>query len=425
MRKPVALLLITAVILLITLPHGMDAQGTNHAALVIDFGNGNVETRCVDFTASPFTGYDLLVESGLAFEIDFAGSNGAICSIEGTGCPVSNCFCQCTNTNNCTYWTYWHRLNDEWAFSQVGAPLYPVGDGAVEGWKWGPASVAEAQPPPDLSFADVCQVGSPTNTPTVTNTPTATIRPTAIVIPTEQSSTAQPPTLSAASATPSPTPTGIAATATRFTATPLAASPTAAGSAATQSPTIEPFATAASDNEESLPVSSVATTNAIATAAEQETSQSAVGTNMNNDLATTLTPDVAAEALLLDAQAADSETVSTESVTTPIAIGDQEQAIASVSEPDQAVPTPSPQSQVTVIGALAAVPEVGEAAVPDEAATDTRTTQTATTATAWLPYAAFAFICLCLGGLLLLGRNRVQRRGSQGGPQGGSQSGSQ
>ncbi len=155
MRKGHVLLL--TLVLSLTLVTGAWAQDeVNQAALVVTFADGEVMTQCVAFETAEISGYDFLVESGLSLELDVGGLGSLVCSIEGKGCPASNCFCQCKGGDACEYWSYWHQLQDEWRYSQVGMSLYQVKPGAVEGWSWGPGSPNNAIAPPDLSFEDVC-----------------------------------------------------------------------------------------------------------------------------------------------------------------------------------------------------------------------------------------------------------------------------
>lgn len=135
------------------------AAGDNRVALVVSLGDGETATRCVSFPEESITGYEALQRSGLAFETEVQAGGAAVCSIEGRGCPADNCFCSCPGGTDCLYWSYWHQIDGEWIYSVAGAGLYRVSDGAVEGWVWGPGSVSQAPPPPDVSFADVCADG--------------------------------------------------------------------------------------------------------------------------------------------------------------------------------------------------------------------------------------------------------------------------
>jgi hypothetical protein len=77
--------------------------------------------------------------------LDVTASGGAVCGIEGTGCPVNDCFCAIPN-----YWSYWHINDGTWEYSGAGAQDSTVHDGDVEGWSWG------AEPPATLLFHQVC-----------------------------------------------------------------------------------------------------------------------------------------------------------------------------------------------------------------------------------------------------------------------------
>jgi hypothetical protein len=76
----------------------------------------------------------------------------------------------------------------------VGASLYPVTDGAVEGWSWGEGSPTNAISPPVVSFADVCGAAA-----------------TATSIPPTETATAVPPTATPIPLTNTPTPTATPA----------------------------------------------------------------------------------------------------------------------------------------------------------------------------------------------------------------------
>lgn len=151
------------------IPAHLWAQTTNQAALVVRHGAGQVETRCVEFSEPQITGYDLLARAGFDVSVDAMGLGAAVCAINGTGCPANNCFCQCSGAS-CQYWSYWHQANGSWDYSMVGASSYPVTNGVVEGWSWGPGSVTQAIAPPLLTFEQIC-AAPVENTPPPTNTP--------------------------------------------------------------------------------------------------------------------------------------------------------------------------------------------------------------------------------------------------------------
>lgn len=157
-----------------TQPQSDTSQGAHHAALVLRYPDGSVQTACVAFSEASITGEELLQRSGLTVVMNYnAGLGGAVCSINGAGCafPTQDCFCQCQGLQ-CEYWAYYHWTGSGWQYSQVGASQYSVQDGALEGWSWGPGNFTIGTIPPSASFDQICAV--PTSTPTATVTAAAT-----------------------------------------------------------------------------------------------------------------------------------------------------------------------------------------------------------------------------------------------------------
>ena len=172
------------------------AQESNRAGLVVQFGDGIVETRCVEFTEPTISGLELLERSGLPVLAAYDPSLGAmVCKIQEQGCPVDNCLCQSPPD----YWSYWHQVDNNWIYSPAGSSTYPVSNGAVEGWSWGPGN-----PPPVMTINEICAppaTATPSNTTVPTNTPvppTATPAPTDTLVPTDtptlEPTTEPPPT---------------------------------------------------------------------------------------------------------------------------------------------------------------------------------------------------------------------------------------
>lgn len=228
-RKHFPLLILSLFILLVHLPQTL-AQGENRVALVVDYGDGLVQTSCIDFTEESLTGYEVLQRSNLPLTVGVDGAGTSICAIGDVGCPASDCFCQCTGGADCVFWSYWHGTADSWQFSSLGANNYVVHDGDVEGWRWGNGSTQTADPPPFYAFDDVCTV-PPTPTPipvvlqptsaatAVSNTqpsnPTATMTQTAV-----PTTTPTPTSLPTNSPTPQPTATLVPTVVTGATASP-------------------------------------------------------------------------------------------------------------------------------------------------------------------------------------------------------------
>lgn len=208
-----------ALITLALAPSLGQAQSPNHAGLVIQFPDGQVETACVEFSEEEITGVDLLNRSGLPVTFDYSSGLGAkVCKIKETGCnyPGEDCWCQCQGSP-CTYWNYWQLRGDLWVYSPLGASDRRLGDGDVDGWVWGDGQ----QPPSLLSLDEICEVEvqpakatipaftSPLDTPTVQPTatrprsPTATSATSPLSLPTA-TSLVSPLALPAASPTSTP-----------------------------------------------------------------------------------------------------------------------------------------------------------------------------------------------------------------------------
>lgn len=126
----VALVLLLALVFL-SLPRSLTAAPTgdpNHADIVVQLDEGEVIVRRVVFSETSISGLEALTRAGF----DVESASGAVCGIEETGCPATNCFCAYPPT----FWSYYHREGGEWQFSEVGAADYEVTDGAVEAWRW-------------------------------------------------------------------------------------------------------------------------------------------------------------------------------------------------------------------------------------------------------------------------------------------------
>lgn len=193
------LLLLTLILLL---PTHVTAQGPNRAGLVIQYGDGRIESACVSFSEPEISGFQLLQRSGLPMSYD-AQSGTTVCSIRDEGCafPSQSCFCQCETVGQCIYWSY-HRLQPDgsWRYSQLGATASKVRPGEVDGWRWGAGESQDAPPPIGVSFESICAT-PPTNTPLP-----------ATATPAPPTATPLPPTATQEAASPTPGQTEIAVT---------------------------------------------------------------------------------------------------------------------------------------------------------------------------------------------------------------------
>ena len=367
-KRHTPLLLLTLLVLL-ALPPQLRAQQGNRAALVLDFGNGNVVTSCVAFAEPEITGRDLLERAGMALTVAAFGGQTAVCGINSTGCPASDCWCQCQGSD-CTRWSYWHGGVSSWEYALAGDELFSVGNGAVEGWRWGLGTQSSADPPPFYRFDQVCAV-----------------EPTPTAIPLQPSPTARG---QAATAVPTATATNIP-TATllpSLTATPLAQT------------TGEPTATFTP-----LPTATFGIT-------RTPTPEPGVGqgdggftpppTAVLSDL-TPIPPTTIFDALLDITRPPTAEPpVVTFAALPTLAVTPVVQPEVAVAAVAPATVAPPTTAVIAKIGANAGT------AVPTPAATSS-TNLIPTPATSWLSYALFALIALALGAVWLRGRSNRER----------------
>ncbi|MER2599274.1 MAG: prenyltransferase/squalene oxidase repeat-containing protein [Caldilineales bacterium] len=149
-RKTLAALLITAALLFIlafaAAPQAAQGAATapqtppNAADVVVDLGDGHSIARRITFTQTQISGLQALQLTGLQLVTADYSFGTAVCAIEGTGCPASNCFC---NANR--FWGYSFWDGTVWQGHPAGAATILITNGAVEGWRWGGSN---STPPP-------------------------------------------------------------------------------------------------------------------------------------------------------------------------------------------------------------------------------------------------------------------------------------
>ncbi|MCB2203094.1 terpene cyclase/mutase family protein [bacterium] len=108
----------------------------NTFGILIDPGDGEAQTACVDITDESLSGLDMLDASGFEYDVQ----DGFINSIIGISNPDGE-------TN---YWSYWTWDGREWVFQNTGSGESAVSPGMVEGWHF---TSWETYPsaPPDVS----------------------------------------------------------------------------------------------------------------------------------------------------------------------------------------------------------------------------------------------------------------------------------
>lgn len=123
----------------------------HHAGLVLDYGNGTVETICVDLgDDGQATGWDALAATGR----DIESEDWAVCNIETVGCPSNDCLCG-WDDEPYEAWNYWHLASDSsaWVFAGDAASEDTIVTGDVDAWSWGEWSSTE---PSLYTFDEIC-----------------------------------------------------------------------------------------------------------------------------------------------------------------------------------------------------------------------------------------------------------------------------
>lgn len=149
---------LSAIILALALIATAQAQpAESRAGLVVQYGDGEVETACVHFSEPEINGIELLERSGIPAVIQGMNLGAAVCKIGPDGCdyPAENCFCERDGARS-TYWAFYSLEGGAWRYANLGAASVSVRDGAVHGWAWGDGGSGEGAQPPILSLEDIC-----------------------------------------------------------------------------------------------------------------------------------------------------------------------------------------------------------------------------------------------------------------------------
>jgi hypothetical protein len=146
-----------AVFGLLILPAGrMRADGPDEANVVVQYeedDSSSVIVRQIDFVG-PISGAEALALTGLDVITHDSGFGITVCSIEGVGCPASDCFCGCPPPYApCVYWSQWVWDSDHWS-SGPGASDSVVNNGSVEGWVWGTGAGSPPAAPPFVAASN-------------------------------------------------------------------------------------------------------------------------------------------------------------------------------------------------------------------------------------------------------------------------------
>jgi hypothetical protein len=133
------------------------SAATATAVVVIDTG-ASVRSAVIHFEGT-VTGIEALQLAGAnPVTYGYAGQGAAVCELDGVGNPPSSCLVG----PNSEYWAYWLSRDgaSSWTYSRGCACSTTVGDGSVEGWRYGTG----AAPRSSASFC--AYVSCPTPAPT-------------------------------------------------------------------------------------------------------------------------------------------------------------------------------------------------------------------------------------------------------------------
>jgi hypothetical protein len=123
--------------------------GPNHAALVVEHGDGSVVTRCVAFDTASITGEQLLDSSGVAWSGQtFGGYGRAVCALDSEPIHYASC------PGGDSYWAVFNATGaGRWQLSALGISSLKLADGDALGFRYVSSSGDPAPPPP---AAGVC-----------------------------------------------------------------------------------------------------------------------------------------------------------------------------------------------------------------------------------------------------------------------------
>ena len=150
-----------AALLALALAGGATLAEGPEAGLVVDYGDGRVETHCVPLgDAESVSGDELLELAGL----EINELSGLLCSIGESGCEhegtFDSCTCECDwgSGDACIYWALFSRGpdDDRWRYAATSMYGLRAAHGDLHGWSWGEGGPGWGAAPPPLTFVDVC-----------------------------------------------------------------------------------------------------------------------------------------------------------------------------------------------------------------------------------------------------------------------------
>ena len=121
------------------------------AGLVIQHGDGSVDTYCVAFSGDSISGTELLTKVNIPVT-QFGGLVCAVGTREGCFAPSSfeTCVCKSYPPDN-TYWAFFlQRHGQGWRYASAGFadPSSGLKDGDMQAWRWGKGGANSAPETP-------------------------------------------------------------------------------------------------------------------------------------------------------------------------------------------------------------------------------------------------------------------------------------
>jgi hypothetical protein len=202
------LIVVLSVLVALGVHVGVAYADGGEAGLVIQHGDGSVDTYCVPFAGDSISASDMLAKAGIPV-VQFSGAVCAVGTQEGCFAPSSFDTCYCMSyPPTSTYWAFYIApYGKSWQYSALGYqdPRSVLRDGDMQAWRWGKGGPNSAPLPQPITFQQVC--GHAPRGGLALDTATATVPP-----PTAPQATPLPPDALSPAAAPSVTPTAARAT---------------------------------------------------------------------------------------------------------------------------------------------------------------------------------------------------------------------
>ena len=164
-RLIIALAVATALVVLMTGAVAAQGTPTKQVGLVIGLPNGQEYLEIVTVPTSATT-FDVLKAAKIALISQNTSFGPAVCSINSTGCPATNCFCDPAH-----FWAYYHLnpASRTWTTAMESVGAYVPAGGSVEGFAWSgfDANFNPTVKPPVYTFSEIAAktAGSPNSVP--------------------------------------------------------------------------------------------------------------------------------------------------------------------------------------------------------------------------------------------------------------------